>query len=284
MGLTAANFRVRVQGHPATVLNISNNISPRRIVLLLDASGSMLDSESALWKPALNIAKTLAQRLPPQDSVAFIAFASQVERRVDFTSDPKPILQELDDLQPGAKVIPKNMRKAALWDSVLEALRLFGSPRVGDSIYVITDGFDTNSHSDGGEVEKALLAAGVRLFALGLAAPARVRREGEMLNKIQDGPFLPQIADATGGAFFRLFTLWINGDGVPLGQTELDAALDQLKGFTHLFYRLEIEVPQPIDKSHDLEFEVVDPAHKGKLPLIIRYPHKLAPCEAVPVG
>ena len=187
-GLTAANFRVRVQGHPATVLNISNNISPRRIVLLLDASGSMLDSESALWKPALNIAKTLAQRLPPQDSVAFIAFASQVERRVDFTSDPKPILQELDDLQPGAKVIPKNMRKAALWDSVLEALRLFGSPRVGDSIYVITDGFDTNSHSDGGEVEKALLAAGVRLFALGLAAPARVRREGEMLNKIQDGP------------------------------------------------------------------------------------------------
>jgi VWFA-related protein len=262
LGLTSSNFRVRVHRHPATILNVNIDSSPRRIALLLDASGSMIAPEPTLWKPALAVAKTLLERLRPQDSVAFLAFANQVERKVDFTRDPKSALQQLDELESGTKAIPRGVRKTALWDSVLEALRLFDSPRVGDSIYVISDGNDNHSHASRSGVEKALLAAGVRFFALLPPAPVGVRYEWASLGSFQGPATLEDVSDTTGGAFFRL-------------SNEIDFALNQLKALTEQFYRVEVELRQPVDKSLDWQFEVVD---NGKLLPLLRYPRKAVPC------
>jgi VWFA-related protein len=265
LGLTASNFRVRVNGHTARILDASMDSSPRRIVLLLDASGSMLTPERTLWKPALAVSKTLLERLRPQDSVAFLAFANQVERKVDFTRDPKSALQQVDELESGTKAIRRGVRKTALWDSVLEALRLFDSARAGDSIYVISDGNDNHSHASRSDAEKALLAARVRFFALLPPAPANVRYEWASLGSFQGPATLEDVSDTTGGAFFRL-------------SNELDVALNPLKALTEQFYRVEVELPQSVDKSLNWQFEIVGQIDNGKLPPLLRYPRKVGPC------
>ena len=93
-GLTASNFRVQVHRHPATINSAGIDISPRSIALLLDASGSMLDPK--IWGPALNIAKNLVEGLPKADSVAFVVFGTQVERKIDFTRDTSTILKQIE--------------------------------------------------------------------------------------------------------------------------------------------------------------------------------------------
>jgi hypothetical protein len=280
MGLTASNFRIQVHRRPATILSASNESSPRRIALLLDASESML--APAVWKSTLNVANTLIEDLSAQDSIAFMAFAGQIERRIDFTHDPKSILPQLENLQPGTKVISKNMRGTHLWDSVLAALSLFDSPRAGDSIYVISDGFDTGSQAGPSDVENALLAGGVRFFAImpagvNLADISRTY-ESKTGRLIQPRKEFEEVSDTTGGALVTAYHEWINGTAGPLSQAELEGALSQVNTLTHQFYRLEIELPQPIDKSRDWQFEVVDQTHKGKLPLLLRYPRRLVPC------
>jgi hypothetical protein len=283
LGLTVSNFRARVHGHPATVLNASIDSSPRRIALLFDVSGSMLDP--AIWKPALTIARTLVEGLPPEDSIAFLSFGSQVERKTDFTRDPKLILQQLDDLQASTQSVPKNMRQTALWDSVLEALTLFNSRGVGDSIYIISDGHDNHSRAGPSDVEKALLAAGVRFFAL-FPPGVDLERDGsgfgvaETGRPIQGREDLEELANMTGGALLPIYHLRIDGAASPLSPTELHDVLDKLRILTDRFYSLQIELPQPIDKHRDLQLEAVDPTRSGKLPLLLRYPRKFVPCDA----
>jgi len=285
LGITASNFRARVRGRPATVLNAAIDRGPRRIALLLDASASMVEPESATWKPALAIAKTLVEGLPPEDSIAFLSFASRIERRTDFTQDPKTVLQQLDGLQREAKTLPKDMRKTALWDSVLETLRLFDPPRVGDSIYVITDGDDNRSLAGPDDAEKALLATRVRFFALFPPGVPPLPDNDVSFSPVTGRPLqarkdLERVADMTGGALMAMYHPWINGDTEPLSPAELTVALEQLRALTDWFYRLEVELPGPIDKVRDWQFEVVDQTRSGKLALVLRYPRKVVPCEA----
>jgi hypothetical protein len=287
LGLSTSNFRVQVHGHRSAIINAKMDSSPRRIVLLLDASGSMIESKNSIWRPALMIARSLVQSLPPEDSLAFLAFASQRERSVDFTQQSKAVLQQLNDLQPGTTVIPKDMRDTALWDSVLEALRLLDPPRVGDSIYLISDGDDNHSKAHARDVQTALLVGKVRLFVLlppglNLAMLSRtyLSKSREAINPLRD---LQDLADATGGALFPLYEPWINevtGIAVPLTATELQVSINQVNVLTHQFYRAEIELSQPLDKSENLRLEVEGQPHKGKLPLLLRYPRKLMPCSA----
>jgi VWFA-related protein len=287
-GLKAVDFGVHVHGHPATITNYVVDTGPRRIALVLDASGSMI-KDGGQWNQTITLAKTLVEGLPREDSVAFVAFASQVDRKIGFTQDRRPILEELDDLRGGSKVIPKNMRETALWDSALEASRLFDLRRVGDAIYIMTDGDDNYSHASRSDVEGALVAAGVRFFPLlppsiDLVGGSRTKGnlDVEASLETQTRKTLEDVADNTGGALFTFYDRQINGARVPFTPGELGVALKQLSALTHEFYRLEIELPQPNDKNRDWKIEVVDPIRKDKSTLVARYPHKLTPCDARP--
>ena len=303
-GLTAESFHVRLHGHPVKVLSEGTNSSPRRIVLVLDTSASMLASDPAIWKPTLVIAKTLVEGLPPQDSIAFVSFASRVEQQIDFTRDRTPILQQLDELQGGKRAFSKKMRATALWNSVLESLRLFDSPQIGDSIYVISDGDDDLSRAGPSDVENALLAARVRLFALfppgvprppmsgyldragplqaamDLEEPEDMTVSAPSPQRTQGESDLGEIAKMTGGALLASYQPSLDKDTRPLTPAQLGAALDRLRSATDQLYQLEVELPQPPDKHPDLRIEVADQRQKIKDPLVLLYPRKIRPCGA----
>jgi len=301
-GLTTEDFFVRLHGRPIKVLSARTNSSPRRIALILDTSASMLASEPAIWKPSLAIAKTFVASLPPEDSIAFLSFGSRVERRIEFTRDRKPILEQLDELQGGKRALSKNMRQTALWDGVLESLNLFDSPQIGDSIYVISDGDDNLSRAGRHDVEKALLATRVRFFVLfppgvspslptgyarhagplqetmDLEEPADMTGGAQGTGQTQGERDLGEIAKTTGGALLACYQSPLGGDGRPLTPTQLSLALDQLRTATDQFYQLEVELPQLPSKHPDLRIEVVDQRQSSKVPPVLLYPQRFDPC------
>jgi hypothetical protein len=277
LGLTANDFVGRFQGRPVAILSASIDTSPRRIVLLLDASGSMLESRTKIWEAALTIARDLVESLPPEPSIAFLVFSSQVEWKADLTQDRRPILEEIYDLESGKKALKKRVRRTtALWDSVLQALRLFGTPRIGDTIYAITDGGDNQSRADVGKVGKALLNAGVRFFAV-LPPFSDLSRPSEE----QSGPGnLRELTAMTGGFFLAPYTNRIGDDAKLVGSAQLRVELDLLYSWTFQFYRLEIQPTQPNDKIRDWKLALVDRTQGVKANLRLGYPHKIFPCEA----
>jgi hypothetical protein len=272
LGLTASHFVGQLRGAPITVLSASSDTNPPKIALLLDASGSMVD-ESEVWRPALTIARDLVDRLAPGPPLAFFVFASHVDKMVDFTPKREPVLQQIDELQAGRKVLSKGFRRTSLWDTVIEAFKSFGTPRVGDAIYAITDGGDNASDANLAKVEKALLTGGVRFFAI-LTPPHR----GTVPPEEQYGAtVLNEIAQATGGFMMKSY----NGRfGRPLGSDQLGVELDLLYSWTLHFYRLELQPMRPIDKARDWRLEIVDPSQGSRGPFVLGYPRRIAACSA----
>jgi hypothetical protein len=271
-GLTASHFVGRLRGTPIAVLSATTDTNPPRIALLLDASGSMVDTIE-VWRPALTIARNLVDRLAPGPPLAFFVFASQVDKMVDFTAERGPVLQQIDELQAGRKVLGKGFRRTSLWDTVVEALKSFGTPRVGDAIYAITDGGDNASKGDLGKVEKALLSEGVRFFAI-MTPPHR----GIVPAEEQNGPSsLYELAQATGGFVMKSYSGPFGG---PLGSDQLGVELDLLHSWTLHFYRLELQFMQPVDKARDWQLEVVDPTHQPRGSVVLGYPHRIVACPA----
>lgn len=266
-GLRAGDFAGWLGGNPVLVLSARTDNSPR-IVLLLDASGSMAPNEVS--KPALAVARDLVERLPPEHPVSFFVFAAEVEKMVDFTLEREPVLQQIDALQSGSKVLRMGFGATSLWDTVTEALASLGTPHVGDAIYAITDGGDNRSHVYLANLEKALVSAGVRFFAI-LPPPPHRRLSPEE----DRGPEnLFELAQTTGGLLLRSYTTRF----LPLDSNQLGAELDLLYNWTFHFYRLEIQPTEHFDKIRDWRLQLLNSQDSGKPNHVLGYPHKIVPC------
>ena len=159
----ASNFRGQFRDKPIKILSADLDTKPRRIVLLLDASGSMVGpSNEGKWKIALSVARDAVEKLPTQHSLALVVFAEKLVLSVGSEQSRQANLQHLSKLEPGEKALPKGSRRTALWVALQEGLYVLGSPQRGDVLYAITDGGDNASRARLKEVERALLGAGVR--------------------------------------------------------------------------------------------------------------------------
>ena len=96
LGLEQSDFVVTEDGVPQRVSMFSSGgyaAIPRSIVLLIDYSGSQM----LFIKNSIEAAKTLVDKLAPQDRMAIVT--ADVELLVDFTKDKALLKKELDDLR-----------------------------------------------------------------------------------------------------------------------------------------------------------------------------------------
>src|SRR3972149_226841 len=77
-GVTAANFRAEFRGPPGKILSAALGTQPRRIVLLLDTSGSMA-ARVGKWELAAEAAEDLLGWGPPARGAALGTFAGDTE-------------------------------------------------------------------------------------------------------------------------------------------------------------------------------------------------------------
>lgn len=281
-GLVAANFRAKFRGKSVDIVSADDEAGSRRIVIVLDASRSM----SERWPIEISVAKGLLTALPAENTFALLTFAKQVEDQVDFTQGREAVSDDLVRLKAKDWTLPKgHLRKTALLDTLVAALDLLRPSRVGDAIYLISDGDDNASLTSFSDVKTLFLASGVRLFSL-ITVDERVAR-GVQLEGEMGFPALEELVKTTGGDSIEftpgLPAASVNFHPRPLPITAEDREIMSLAAHVFAreifeFYKLQIKLPETPDKRGNWKLDVVDPLSKKNPRLRVVYPHKLATC------
>ena len=249
-----------------------------RVVVLIDTSRSMESSEPA----AAVIAERFVSKLPAETEIGLAFFDSNYHPMASLNKDRSKLtflLEALKNRQYYAEGL------TALWSSVGEAAKMFGTPSLGDTIYVISDGGDNRSRTHMRDVLEALTDSGIRLFAAVLAAgPIGIRsRTSEELN----GPGILKDAvhatggallfdpDAPGGYYYSALDM-VGKDRKPTRFAEdLNYQVSQLINY----YRLEISLPEPIGKPQSWRLHIVGDGQSRTERLQLIYPTLLMPCQ-----
>src|SRR5580765_6241586 len=193
--LTNNNFRVKVNGHPAAILAAPYSLAPRRIIVLLDMSGSMGgEKDGKKWQIAREAVEDLLAQSPADVSIGLLTFSDQVHDVFAFSQGRSTISRWLRE---GASQRPNVRGHTALRDAIQASLRMLEPFHPGDAVYAITDGGDNASHVSVDKTTTALRESGVRLFAFLFAE--RIPMEEEL-----GGDSLVQMASDSGGFVFGI--------------------------------------------------------------------------------
>jgi hypothetical protein len=273
-GLTAKNFRAKYQHETVQIVSAMHDTAPRRIVIVLDASGTMY--QDSQWGFAIGAAKELFSAAPWDMSFALLTFANHVEDKTALSEGRQVVGKELSTLgRKDWKSYKGPTRKTALFDALLEGLGSFGASGRGDVVYAITDGGDNASHIDFPEVRTRFLSMGVRLFCF-LVRPSLAVR-GRTPEEASGPEELTRLIHVTGGDFASV-ELGSPSSSIKKDWAVVESGTALLVGEITEFYRVEIHLPQFVDKERDWNLQVVDEAGKKNTHLRVIYPRRLAPC------
>ena len=275
--LTKESFRVRLDGKPAALLDARYSLAPRRIVVLLDMSGSMTgEASSEKWRMAREAVDDLLAQTPGDVPIALVTFSGKVRDVFDFSQGRTAIAKWLKE-GPPEQPHPKHPAKTALFDAVLEALKILQPVQPGDAVYAITDGGDNASAASTARTRAALLESGVRLFAFLFAEP--LSPPNEQSNR---GDFMEMIEDSGGFAFgvtararFGTSTEfnYVYDKGTP---ERIKVYTQQLNVQVRGFWTLDVVAPSS-SKQSKLTMQVVDHDGKARKELTLTYPRELPP-------
>jgi Mg-chelatase subunit ChlD len=278
--LTKDGFRAKVNGHPAAVVESRYSLAPRRIVALLDTSGSMAGEteKNKKWQIAREAVEDLLSDTPADVKVALLTFSSQVHDVFDFSQSRSSMAAWLKD-EPRRRAEIKG--RTALYDAVLAATKLLEPSRPGDAIYVITDGWDNSSHISGANTRKLLLQSRIRLFVFLLAEPLPFQSEGL-------GPdSLMELARATGGFVFGVAGRTAGASFFPSWDFEYDyneRTRERIRLYSQAlsiqvngFYTLQLETPLQPGKLRKVSLEIVDGRGQPRKDVAFTYSTLLPP-------
>jgi Mg-chelatase subunit ChlD len=272
-GFDASHFRASFRGKPVQILSAQMESAPRRIIVLLDVSGSMLVG-AGKWDLARRAAGDLVAMIPAENSVAFLTFGDQVYDRTEFSRIPKQSLEKVNDLMHPRKAKSKVGGRTALFDALQEALATFGTTRPGDTIYLVTDGGANGGKVRQKEAERALLASGTRVFAFILQPDQYNRHTPEELEGLH---LVEELAQLTGGNFIDVSSRFYSRRDYQEG---VDVAARRMYQEMIAFYRLEIELMEEVDKPRAWDLALVPGSGVKAKELRLNYPKKLLPCPA----
>ena len=275
--LTGDNFKITCKGRATSPLSVVYANGPRRIVVLLDVSGSMSGQpvgDTGKWRIARSAAWNLVNVLPPQSATSLMTFAEKAEIRAPMSVDRTPMGNWLNG--EAARHPSRSLNgHTALYAAVQSAIAQLQPSQPGDVIYVITDGGENASHVRETEVENELRAAGIRLFAL-IVASGGANSEEE-----RSGPaVLERLSKVSGGFAERLPALSFDSPLLYDDHMEEWIRLHsrRLSMKMAAFYSITVQIPQDSDKSSHLDISVVDGRGRKRKDLSLAYPHRLSPC------
>jgi hypothetical protein len=262
-GLEPSAFRAVLRGQPVRILSSKAQTSPPRVVLLMDVSGSVNFSNHNLQMARFVVENFLAAS--PTPYVALVLFSDHVIDTIGFNRAPSEILQRLKRLTDGKG-------RTAVMDSLVYAIGLSPPLESGDAIYLISDGGDNRSKLRRRDVERLLLAKGIRLFPVILSSGYASTSVAEAVSEIT------HLSEVTGGGIVYAWR-----DQFANGSDQLSAQIKAANELTKSFYKLELELPPRFEAEHRWELEVVNENGKRRRDVEVRYPKELVPCpESTP--
>ena len=261
-GLDPTAFRAEYRGQPLKVRVGAATSAPRRVVILVDLSGSIGRNSAVARLLAGNLAVS-AQ--PGKLRVALVLFSDRIIDSVDFNHPPEDVVRKLDNL-------PEAQGRTAMFDALRIAGGLFGEPFPGDSVYLISDGADNSSRTNPAVIRREFIERGIRIFSFHLEGNKYFPTEEEM----HQFPLLVDLAEWTGGAVLNL-----DVEPSEANRARLQSSLQKLYQRMTDFYELQLELPaEPTRKPQRWNVEVVDGQGKKRKDVRVIYPHDLAPCSS----
>lgn len=256
---------LKVSGKPVSITEAHYSSTPRRIVVLLDMSGSMETGNAGRkWQIARDLVDELLSETPPSVSVALLTFSVHVHERFGFQSGREAIVQWLKERAVHEQMEKKEQR-TALFDALLEALIMLKPVHDGDSIFAITDGGDNVSQTTSKFVRSALLGSGVRLFSFYFDELPPGGSESDAEER-----FLEMIDDSGG---FVFSAVGHHGSDQPSWHVDffpeqnsgqrLKTVVHQLTILVNQYWTLSFEVPRS-NKDAKIAFAVVDGTGKSR--------------------
>jgi len=271
-GLKAANFSVVVDGKPAKIISVEGSIPPRRMIFLVDHSGSMRgDSYGGLrtdrFRFALRLAEELIEVSPRKTPVALYLFSDNMHRIVKFSDDPLSVTGKL-------KALPQEESTAhgrtAMLDAIYQALADLKETDREDVVYVMTDGGDNRSRYTETEVKRAIIDSRVRIYVIGLwtETPGRTAEEAA------GPPLTTSLAEISGG---QVYVVDINPQ-LRGGDVNPKMAVN-LMGDLKSAYKLSFSVPDSPKKRYKLKLSLNDLPADMRHGFKLLYPHELVGCD-----
>ncbi len=251
-GLRADDFEASASGRDYSVLK-ATPVLHNRVLVLADARGAKSLSQ------ARAIADLIREQAPPEMPVAFGVITGQAVLMRRFYSDYDLFGAALANLFSHSHAAPGN-HGAPLDAALRQALLLFGQPRSGDTILLVTPG----SHDQGINVRKLAREFNQHQVRLQLLMPSESISSGGPLAVFSswDGADqfslrLLELASRTGGALMG----FMNSDWV---------------GAASSGYMLSIDLPQTDGKGKLLKLDLRE--KEGNADLF--YPEQVARCAA----
>ena len=173
-GLTKDDFAVYEDGQPQEIVSFSSERVPVSLAILLDVSGSM--NEEQLTTAELAINHLIYDLLDRDDELVLMTFAGRGRILQQWTRDREKFSQALARAKErprepiaGAPSVPPPNYGTAVYDAVHTSLGFAakGSNRK-KAVLVITDGIDTASRRTIKQVQEAIRASEILVYALGV--------------------------------------------------------------------------------------------------------------------
>jgi Ca-activated chloride channel family protein len=187
--LIQEDFEVLDNGKPQEIVFFDNQPQPITVVVMLDTSGSMTGAIKFLR----DAAEQFLIRLHPEDRGMVGAFHDRVEFGGPFTDDRDELVAAMRDLDYG--------NSTRLYDAVAASLDQLKDVSGRKVIVLFTDGEDTSSRADDGDVIERARNEEVMVYAIGLESEFF---NGARVVRSKPDSVLRRIADETGGGYFEL--------------------------------------------------------------------------------
>lgn len=257
--LTKDDFQVKVNGHTAALLDAHYSLAPRRIVVLLDMSGSMagVTEKNKKWRIAREAVEDFLTETPADVPVALVTFSSKVHDILDF-SQGRPSITAW--LKRGPSQWTDIKGTTALYDAAAVAAKLLEPALPGDSIYAITDGGDNSSRISETAAKQQLLQSQIRLFVFLFSEPTPIEEERLGRESVME------LARDTGGFVFgvsgRRSSPWtpfgFDYDYNENAQEGIKLQTRALNIQVNGFYTLQLDTHPSARKSSKVSLEIVD--------------------------
>jgi VWFA-related protein len=203
--LDPSSFKVFEDGVTQTMDQVTKETIPTDLVLLVDNSQSM--------SRRMDFVRLASERqgstLRTGDTVVVAPFNAHVGTITGPTADRSTISEAIAAMRSGGGT--------ALFDSILEAVRLLQNSANRRAIVLVTDGYDENSKATIDDVLEAVERSQATVYVVGVGGVAGISLKGEQM--------LRRIAQRSGGGVF-----------FPPRETEIVSAAQAIATDTHSRY------------------------------------------------
>ncbi|HKF24110.1 MAG TPA: vWA domain-containing protein [Candidatus Angelobacter sp.] len=251
--LRPEDFEASMGEHPLTVVSATQNFD-NRVLVLLETD----NMRSERVEDMVNLVTRLVRQAPEGRRLAFAVFSKRWKFAKTFNPNVK---QRADEIRELVEEAPALGNGVALYDALHEAIKFFGPREPGDTVMLISDGFDDSSHRGASGVEKEVEKSGIRLLVMMRQPLSHVTGNFLWNPPEHDRAVLERMSVRTGGAY-----------------TMFGA---QLFDFAWRGYLLGLQMPEGKTKPHSWKVKLGPLASELHRRHQLYYPQRLPGCDGV---